>query len=416
VARSARLPGAAPVSATEELCETLGRLATSDLRLTSALTGAAEAVGRVSEADFVEVWVVVDELDLVSTARWPLLDVARGVGRPGVEQPGARGARIAGLTLTRDEPTVVHRDRHPHALAHERERTGSAELSQVVGFPLRARGAPVGALVVGLTPRFELGPTGIAELAAPLAPLGPLIALHHAADAALDPSRASARHGRQATMGLLTAGFVHDVNNAFTVILGCADALATDDDPSSDVADLRAATSHGARLARSFLRTLTPDSEPGPTTDVATALAELEPMIRLVAGSAAQVELRIPSDVGRVPVGRSQLEQAILNLAANAREATSGRGVLAIAVGPTTAPDGSPWIRISVTDRGGGMDDATREQIFTPFFTTKPEGTGLGLVAVRRMVDEGGGVIRVDTARDRGTTFEIDLPRAQGSD
>jgi len=125
----------------------------------------------------------------------------------------------------------------------------------------------------------------------------------------------------------------------------------------------------------------------------------------------------------RVRVDPSQIEQVIMNLALNARDAMPGGGLLTIATEPVdldakaarheAGAEPGAYVQLSVTDTGQGMDAATQAQLFVPFFTTKPpgKGTGLGLATVYGIVKQSGGHVRVDSEVGRGTTFEIYLPR-----
>jgi signal transduction histidine kinase len=137
-----------------------------------------------------------------------------------------------------------------------------------------------------------------------------------------------------------------------------------------------------------------------------------------------EIELNLDAEHGWVRVDPTQLEQIIVNLAVNARDAMPHGGELTISVhdvSPTDAarpdPDLSagPFVRIAITDTGTGMDEATRVRIFDPFFTTKApgQGTGLGLSTVFKIVAQSGGQIQGETTPGRGSTFNIDLPRVE---
>jgi two-component system cell cycle sensor histidine kinase/response regulator CckA len=135
-----------------------------------------------------------------------------------------------------------------------------------------------------------------------------------------------------------------------------------------------------------------------------------------------QLVLRLSPDVGAVNVDRSQLEQVLMNLVSNARDAISGHGVVTIETAPlvldrgvvaaTLELEAGRYVTLSVSDTGAGVDKETRERIFDPFFTTKEEGkgTGLGLATVYGIVRQAGGNVWVDSERGEGSVFKVYLP------
>jgi CheY-like chemotaxis protein len=151
-------------------------------------------------------------------------------------------------------------------------------------------------------------------------------------------------------------------------------------------------------------------------------IADLVPMLQPVLGKDIDLVLQVDRDHGWVRVDPVQLEQIVVNLAVNARDAMTTGGTLTVALEnpkPTDAdkPDATaakgPMVRIKVTDTGTGMDERTMSRIFDPFFTTKPagKGTGLGLATVFGIVAQSEGQIYVDSAPGEGTTFTLDFPR-----
>jgi two-component system cell cycle sensor histidine kinase/response regulator CckA len=152
----------------------------------------------------------------------------------------------------------------------------------------------------------------------------------------------------------------------------------------------------------------------------------MEPMLRRLIGEDVELQINLQAQGGRVRADPAQLEQVVLNLAVNARDAMAAGGVLLIetsnAVVEVTRP-GDPagmkpgeYALLAVADTGSGMDAQTLVRVFEPFFTTKKEGqgTGLGLSTVYGIVQQSGGHIAVDSAPGRGSTFRIYLPREEG--
>ena len=156
--------------------------------------------------------------------------------------------------------------------------------------------------------------------------------------------------------------------------------------------------------------------------DLNAIVTDLDKLLRRIIGEDIELELRLANDLGLVLADPHQLEQALMNLAVNARDAMPEGGTLAIATasvgldqaapGPWTGETGAAAVRLSVTDTGGGMTPDVQERIFEPFYTTKEpgRGTGLGLAMAYGIVKQSGGDMRVVSDPGYGTTFEIDLP------
>jgi len=215
----------------------------------------------------------------------------------------------------------------------------------------------------------------------------------------------------------LAAGTAHDLNNILLVVIGCAELSL--DDPSLSpytrkrLHDILAATARAAALTRQFLTLGHPPPAPFAAVDVAELLRSFESLLRLLVGD----HIRLHLDPGPTPLwvrsDTSQLEQVLLNLALNARDAMPMGGSLTV----TAEPGPGARARLTVTDTGTGIDAAVRDRMYEPYVTTKGDGehSGLGLAVVRAVVDQIGGTIDVATVAGQGTTFTIDLPLAAGS-
>ncbi|MBK9519145.1 MAG: response regulator [Anaeromyxobacter sp.] len=230
------------------------------------------------------------------------------------------------------------------------------------------------------------------------------------------------------SIGRLAGGVAHDFNNLLTTILGVGELLAADLPPGGpQAADLRTileAGRHAAALTRqllAFSRKQQLEVHPLPLEEVCRTFA---PMLARLIGE--DVVVRLDLDVGAPPIlgDRSQIEQVLMNLAINARDAMPRGGTLTISVAAAPVleerPDGPPpgrWVRLSVSDTGTGMAPEVAARAFEPFFTTKArgQGTGLGLATVYGVVRQHGGHARLFTAPGAGTRFDLYLPAAEAA-
>jgi PAS domain S-box-containing protein len=226
-------------------------------------------------------------------------------------------------------------------------------------------------------------------------------------------------------LGRLAGGVAHDFNNILTAILGFGRMLLDDADaehawrPSLEAivrAGERASDLTEQLLAFSRRQVLQPK-----VVDLDEAVRSMVPMLRRLVGAdvAFEVDTRVPH--GAVFLDPGHVEQVVLNLVVNARDALPDGGRVRVTTdevvvdgeaGDTELAPGR-WLVIAVQDDGVGMDEATRSQIFEPFFTTKEggRGTGLGLATVQGIAAQAGGAVRVDSEPGRGTTFRVWLPR-----
>ena len=213
-------------------------------------------------------------------------------------------------------------------------------------------------------------------------------------------------------VGRLAGSIAHDFNNVLTVIRGNAQLALDRPLPKSVDANLREIV-HSSERASSLVRQLLAFSRPDlnlvTVVDVNEEVRSLLRVLPRLIEAKVEVSAELTPEPALVPVDPTQLEQVLVNLAINARDAMPSGGTLTF----RTLADGSA-VHVEIADTGIGMDDHTRERIFEPFFTTKPdgEGTGLGLATVHEIVARAGGSITVDSTVGRGTTFAIALPRA----
>jgi two-component system cell cycle sensor histidine kinase/response regulator CckA len=231
---------------------------------------------------------------------------------------------------------------------------------------------------------------------------------------------------RRAMAGQLAARVAHDLRNYLTAINGFAELLlsrlAPGDPTRPLIEEIARAGSRAAALAGHLLK-LGRHPEPRiETLDLAGLVRSLSTLLRPLIGSRIALELDLAPDLAAVRGDRGQIEEVLLNLAANARDAMPAGGTLTIAArnvrvpaaGQPPAPGLGPgqYVQLVVRDTGVGMDAATRARIFEPFFTTKPpgQGTGLGLAIVRGIVSRHSGAIQVESAPGQGTIVAVYLP------
>jgi PAS domain S-box-containing protein len=227
-------------------------------------------------------------------------------------------------------------------------------------------------------------------------------------------------------VGTLAGGIAHDFNNQLTVMLGNARFVLrqVEDDPDlkDALTDLNRAAEHCTQLTRSLLAFSRRNAVSPRSLDVNEVVTEVQELLRPLIPSSIDFEITPPAGVDWVEADPTQLQQVLVNLAVNARDAMPHGGSLVITtqnrtVDANTAarldlPKPGAYVEIGVMDTGKGIDEGTRGRIFEPFFTTKPlgEGTGLGLATAYGIVTESGGAIEVDTAVGSGTTFRVLLP------
>jgi CheY-like chemotaxis protein len=222
-------------------------------------------------------------------------------------------------------------------------------------------------------------------------------------------------------IGRLAGGVAHDFNNLLTVINGYSEllvgALDSHDRRHGYAKDVRDAGEQAANLTRQLLAFGRKQMLNPAVLNVNHIVRETERMLRRVIGEDIELVCRLDPSSGAVEADWNQLQQVLMNLAVNARDAMPDGGRLTIETGETRPGDASalagPCVTLTVSDTGKGMDEATQRRVFEPFFTTKGlgKGTGLGLSTVYGIVNQSGGRITVRSEVDKGTTFVIHLPR-----
>jgi signal transduction histidine kinase len=240
--------------------------------------------------------------------------------------------------------------------------------------------------------------------------------------------RQLAESQKMEAIGKLAGGVAHDFNNMLTAILGYASMISEDAPPKSGIqqqaTQIRRAAESAAALTQKLLAFSRRQVLQTNVVDFAAMLDNLVMLIGRVIGENIAVTAQADPDLWQILADPVQVEQSIVNLAINARDAMPNGGTLQIVARNAPRPHGErrpdgevkpgEYVQITVTDTGVGMDEATRARMFEPFFTTKPQGqgTGLGLSTVYGFVRQCGGHIDVMSTPGRGTSIELLLPRA----
>jgi PAS domain S-box-containing protein len=231
-------------------------------------------------------------------------------------------------------------------------------------------------------------------------------------------------------VGLLAGGVAHDFNNVLTGIKGYTELLmrtfAEDDPRRRDAEEIRKAADRAGSLTRQLMTFGRRQVLEPRLLDLGAVVAEMEAMLRHLIGEHIELRAAIAPALGAVRADRAQLEQVILNLALNARDAMPRGGALRIDADQVTLdgtganvspplPPGS-YVRLAISDTGCGIDEEMQRRIFEPFFTTKEpgKGTGLGLSTVYGIVEQSGGAVSVRSRVGVGSSFTVLLPRVEG--
>jgi nitrogen-specific signal transduction histidine kinase len=235
------------------------------------------------------------------------------------------------------------------------------------------------------------------------------------------------RTARLEALGRLAGGIAHDINNLLMGIVGYAELLENSLDPRDerreDILEIRKAVDRGARLTRQLLAFARKQPSRPAVLDPFALVTDLDRLLRRLIGSDIQLVVERTGGLGCVRIDPGQLEQVIVNMAVNARDAMPAGGTLRIEVEDRDLSDddaariagarAGAMVRVRVRDSGMGMPPEVLARIFEPFFTTKGEhfGTGLGLATCYGIVNQAGGFVTVASAPNAGTTFDVYLPR-----
>ena len=241
------------------------------------------------------------------------------------------------------------------------------------------------------------------------------------------------RTQRMDAVGKLAGGVAHEVNNMMSVVLGFTEFLLSEFEPGDrrwrDLEQVRTAAGRAATVTAQLLAFSRRQLLQPTVLDLGGLVLEMQPVIARLLGEDKELVIHRAAPTSPVRADQGQLEQVIINLALNARDAMQQGGRLTIDVSDVALDDAfaaahpdlqvatGPYVMLTFADTGHGMDDTTRERVFEPFFTTRPtgQGVGLGLAVVHGTVHQSGGYVLVDSEPGRGTSFRIYLPAARAA-
>jgi PAS domain S-box-containing protein len=227
------------------------------------------------------------------------------------------------------------------------------------------------------------------------------------------------------TVGRLAGGVAHDFNNLLTVINGTVDFVLAGPHASNlraDLEQIRHAGERAAALTQQLVATSRQQILQPEALDLNAVVVNLQGELQRLIGEGVTLQLTLGEPLGHVLADPSQLEQVILNLAINARDAMPEGGRLTIETRQVAATEPAhrplppgPYVMLAVHDTGVGMDESARRLVFEPFFTTKAagKGAGLGLSTVHGIIQQSGGTVWVDSRAGAGTTFTVYLPQVE---
>ena len=396
--------------------------------LDSLLGRIAEACGRLVKTDWVG-FRLVDGAELV----------AAGTLQGGTEMPVRPrlkiGESLAGQVAATGRPLLL-RDpaSHPSMLPEHAEAMRRLGYHGMLTVPARVGDRVVGVLSF-LTRREEGFSTEDLAIATAFASHAAVALensrLLHESRRAYDELAQTQGQLEQAqkmdAIGRLAGGVAHDFNNLLTVILGRTDILLaqikTEDPIRRGIALIQRTAGRAAELTRQLLAFSRKQVLEAVILDLGVVATDMKDMLARLIGEDIALVTNLAADLGHVKADRGQIEQVVMNLAINARDAMPQGGQLVVEtanadlggdyVRRNVGSRPGPHVMLAVSDSGQGIPRELQKHIFEPFFTTKEQGkgTGLGLATVYGIVKQSGGYIEVDSAPGRGTTFRIYLPR-----
>ena len=346
---------------------------------------------------------------------------------PGIAPSAPRWMRWSEQQFRAGEPVQIAAPAElPGEADPERRNLVERGVRSGLAIPVLSGDEPVGLLAFECMERHRTWPEHEVTLLRVIGELLTAALRRKHVEAALEASRSQLLQAQKLeAVGRLAGGIAHDFNNLLTVILGFSRPLMGELEPGDvrdDVQEIQAAAERAAALTKQLLTFSRRQKVATQNVDLNETISALEGLLRPLLGDDVELLFELEPNAGWVQIDPHQLEQVVMNLAVNARDAMSDGGTLRLAtrtkhVGPAEAKTlglagAGAHVVLTACDTGCGMDEETRAQLFDPFFTTKDpgKGTGLGLSIVYGVVEQAGGAIAVSGAAGKGTTFEIYFP------
>lgn len=251
---------------------------------------------------------------------------------------------------------------------------------------------------------------------------------HHRAEALRRTLEARLHQSeRLESLGQLAGGIAHDFNNLLSVVLNYTEFVAAETtgrpDVLADVEQIQAAAQRAAELTKQLLAFARRDTIQPTTLDLNTIVTDTGHLLARTIGTHIHLAVHAAPDLPTIQADRTQIEQVLLNLVVNARDAMPTGGTVTVATQRVDLDDATadhfetipgPYVELTVTDTGTGMPQGIADRIFEPFFTTKPpgQGTGIGLATVQGIINQAGGAMTVRTEEGIGTSFHLYFPAA----